>query len=210
MSNEEFDLEDARDATGEIDMEAEEAIAALERGIGPREAKDAINNLQSSTHQLVQYAEAVNDAVDTLTGGSYSEGIEGVLEGADDAYEHLNVVRDRTGVIERALEGKGGSDGTLTIDGEEFEVSLTPIETDNDGGESPPPFGEWLAAVMNEKGLDRAYIYENSLVSGGRVGEILEGDEPRGDEAPSIIKLLVEDGQLEDESRIETVKERYW
>lgn len=209
MTEQEFDLEDAEEAAYEISAEAEQAHAALERGIGPGEAIDALTQLQRNVGSLIEYAESIDEAVNTLSGGSYSEGVEGLIEGSDDAYEHLNTIRDRAGVIERALEGDDGADGTLTIDGQEFEVSLTPLESDDETGDGIPTFGEWLAAQMNSKAVSRERICEESLVSEDRLDEIIGGAEPRGDEGRCIIKTLEDLGELSPEESTDA-RERYW
>jgi hypothetical protein len=141
MEDNEFDTNDAIDATHAVTDEAEAAAQALERGPGPAEVRESLSRLEDNASELSRVAEAISDAVGGLSGSTYSEGILDLLEGADDAYEHLNVVRDRAGIIEKALQGEKSVDGTLDIDGRTFEVTLTPV-MDDDGEDSDEGLGE--------------------------------------------------------------------
>ena len=95
------DLSDVIDAAINAEGEAEQAHAALDRGIDPGELEEAMSLLGSTARELQHQAEAVSEVADMLN----SRG--GVMEleaGADDAYDHITEVRNFLTFVQRSLE----------------------------------------------------------------------------------------------------------
>lgn len=222
MTEDNLDPDEAADVLHDIDVEAEQAIKALQRGPGPGEVRDAIGNLERNAQELVRFAENVQQAVDDLTGGAYSEGVQDLEEGASDAYDHVQAIREMVGVVEAALDSEDSVDGTLEVGGQTFDVTLTPVEDDQPDEAADYSFGEWLAGVMDEESIGRSGIVDISLAGEDHVDAILDAEEPLAETDAfahgegvetvciSILKGLHSEGFISEEERRNQVQRYGW
>lgn len=208
----EFDTDDALAAVEDISLEAGQAQDALERGPSTGEVQTALGRLEENAREVARYGEAIEDAVGDLTGSAHRGGIGDMEQGMEDAYDALNVIRDRTGVIEQALDANDGTaSGTLTIEGVEFEVTLERVNAVSEGNNPGYTFSSWLSDRMDEHDISRSQLVEFSLAGRDYIRSILDdGERPVPEVAKSILKGLDKHNYIHDEAREDVLLDFGW
>jgi len=117
----------------DIRFEASEALESLGQGPAAGEVEDAIGRMEASINEAYRQLEAAEDALGVLTGGSYGESVADTYDGTREARRSVEAVRQMAKEVEeQATDDDGEASGTLTVDGQEFEVSLSPADGDAD------------------------------------------------------------------------------
>jgi len=121
------------EVASDILLEANAARESLKRGTPADEVEDAIHRLEGAVNDAARQLEEANDALLTLTGGGYGDSVADTYDGVREAQQNLEAVRALAGELEdRDTDDDGDVSGTLTVHGQEFEVSLSPADGDDD------------------------------------------------------------------------------
>lgn len=180
----------------------------LERGPEPGAVPDAVDRIERNSQELLRFAEEVQDAVDELSGGSYSDGVLDLDEGARDAYEHLDSVLDLLGALENVLdEMADGEDADATtkatIDGTVYEVSFRAVR------EAEEPFSERLGRYLNDNEVSPEKYAHRAEMEVGRVEELLAGSDTPTDNERETLADLTGDDQNDDEDDEDSLGELF-
>lgn len=173
--------EDAYDSVARAEKKVNDLPHLTSEAEGLRDNAEEIKRIAKDMENVAEKLETVEN--DTL--GPASAELE-------NAREILSFLRDASDEI----EASGVHQGTLEIDGIEYEVSITPV------GSSA--FGRYIRRkIARNDGLQGSDIVEHSLVTSERLDALL-GDpdaQSKGDEAASIIKALNDMGYISEEER---------
>jgi hypothetical protein len=197
-----FDEDDALEAVYTIHDQVGEAKRAYEDGPSPAQLAEKVSKVEQEAQEIARFADSISDLCGDIN-GSY-DGLHALVDSGEEVWDALEIIQDRIGVIEAALDADDGDtvNGTLTLDGREFEVEMTPVGGMPVAAEEAEGFGKWLKRMLREiDGLDKEYLAEKSLVSKHRLQSIINGESPQGDEAPSILKTMVNGDFITEDTR---------
>lgn len=190
-----------RDQT--LAMKNSEALTEEEREY----AQEAVGNLASLVHTLEERLtrELIADSdTDTIT-----ESLKGVHDLSGDIMSELEEFNHQT--LDAVLPGTNPYDVAEESGhaAKEFAEDIRDLADDIEDGDSDDDdlvFGDWLAETLDGDNQKKNVIHQNdvihnTLVSRDRLEAILNGDEPNGDEGPSILKFLEEHGYTNADTR---------
>jgi len=193
-----FDEDDALEAVYTIHDQVSEAKRSFEDGPSPAQLAEKVSKVEQEAQEIARFADSITDLCGDIN-GSY-DGLHALVDSGEEVWDALEIIQDRIGVIEAALDADDGDtvNGTLTLDGREFEVEMTPVGGMPVAAEEAEGFGKWLKRMLGEiDGLNKEFLHRETLVSPERLDRILGGGSPNGDEAPSILQTMVDEGFIE-------------
>jgi hypothetical protein len=192
------DTPDADEAYGALTSANNDLQSAKDGLQGSRHnEEDAIDIMQGVADDLSRLADDIHDARGLV--GAAKTDADSSFDSIEEADSRLSVIGDFIEAAEATPDGEPV--GEIEIDGNRYDVLLSPQD---DGS-----FAEWLGGTIGEMatagvsgyGSPESLIVSESLVSRARLEDILGGSDPRGDEAPSIIKALYEGGYIDGDER---------
>lgn len=201
---------EAQDALHTVDDLREEAFGGVESSADLLDtASDEAHHANELLEDALGSVEEALEVVERLSGQSrrgQGAAIHKALTELEEPHdilgnEMVRFITDLYDALDAAEDGEGAAAGAVTIDGQVYQIELTPI-----GLDLPQSFNEYLRRKLEHNAsLDAALIETCTDLRKGRATEILDGSNLSDDEVKQIVEFLHDDWSVTSEERTEAL-----